>query len=122
MNQRSTKAIRHARRIKRTRGRVIGTAERPRLSIARSHRNIEVQLVDDVSGKTLCAASSAARDLRERVKYGGNVAAAKLIGQALGQKAKALGVEKVCFDRRGFRYHGRVKAVAEAAREAGLKF
>ncbi|MFH1745813.1 MAG: 50S ribosomal protein L18 [Planctomycetota bacterium] len=116
------KTIRARRRVRRVRKRVTGSPERPRLAVSRSHRHIWAQIIDDFNGRTLCAASSASQELRDRVGYGGNIKAATLVGQALGEKAKAQGIELVCFDRRGRRYHGRVKALADAAREAGLKF
>lgn len=122
MNQHDIKRKRQVRRVKRVRKDMLGTPERPRLAVARSNRNIEAQIVDDLAGKTLCAASSRAKDLRASVPYGGNVTAAAEIGKAIAAKAKSLGIEAVCFDRRGRRFHGRVKALAEAAREAGLKF
>lgn len=116
------KQVRRARRVVRVRKKITGTGERPRLSVARSIQNIEAQIIDDVSGRTLCAASSRSKDLRTQVGYGGNVKAAKVVGKALGEKAKAMGISEVAFDRRGRRYHGRIKALADAAREAGLKF
>lgn len=116
------KQVQHARRIRRVRKRISGTAERPRLAVARSHRNIHAQIIDDMTGRTLCAVSSQAKELREQLGYGGNVNAAKLVGKTLGERATAAGIGKVCFDRRGRRYHGRIKALADAAREAGLQF
>ena len=116
------KQVRHARRIVRVRKKMTGTAERPRLAISRSNKNIGVQLIDDVTGRTLLAISSQSKDLRSQCGYGGNKQAATIVGKAVGEKAKSLGIEHVCFDRRGYRYHGRIKALADAAREAGLKF
>lgn len=116
------KSIRLARRVRRVRKKLTGTAQRPRLAVSRSHRNIQVQVIDDSTGRTLCAASSRSKELREQLGYGGNAQAATVVGKALGEMAKALGIESVCFDRRGCKYHGRVKALADAAREAGLKF
>ena len=116
------KAARHARRIRRVRKKISGLPGRPRLAVSRSNRGICAQIIDDAQGRTLCAASTRAADLREQITYGGNVAAATAVGKALAEKAKSLGIEMVCFDRRGRKYHGRVKALAEAAREAGLKF
>ncbi len=109
-----------ARRIIRGRKKLSGTAERPRLAVTRSLQNVYAQLIDDVAGRTLCAVSTQSKDLRSA--YGGNIKAASACGKLLGEKAKALGIELVCFDRRGRKYHGRIKALAEAAREAGLKF
>jgi large subunit ribosomal protein L18 len=116
------KQVRRARRVVRVRKKITGTSERPRLAVFRSLQNIEAQIIDDVTGRTLCAASSRSKDLRAQVGYGGNVKAAAIVGKALGEKAKAMGISQVAFDRRGRRYHGRIKALADAAREAGLKF
>lgn len=120
----ATKArqVRAKRRVRRVRKKVIGTPERPRLAVARSHKNIEAQLIDDVSGKTLCSVGSRAKDARSSAGYGGNTKAAAVIGKMIGEKAAAAGIKEVAFDRRGYRYHGRIKALADAAREAGLKF
>ena len=99
-----------------------GTTERPRLCVFRSLRHIRAQVVDDITGRTLVAASSLDKDVRKEIKGGGNIAAAKVVGKVLAGRAKAAGLEKVVFDRGGYKYHGRVQALAEAAREAGLKF
>jgi large subunit ribosomal protein L18 len=99
---------------------VFGTKERPRLSVFRSLRHIHVQIIDDSSGRTLIAASSLDETLKKN--YGGNVAAAKLVGKLLAEKAKAKGINRVVFDRGRMRYRGRIKALAEAAREGGLQF
>jgi large subunit ribosomal protein L18 len=108
------------RRIhKRIRKRVAGTPERPRLAIFRSVNHIYAQVIDDQQGRTLVAAGSTEKDLRGK---GGNVQGAKLIGQTVAQRAKEKGIGKVVFDRGGYLYHGRVKALADAAREAGLEF
>ncbi|MDD5593296.1 MAG: 50S ribosomal protein L18 [Candidatus Margulisbacteria bacterium] len=98
---------------------ILGTAERPRLSTYRGLRNITAQLVDDADGKTLAAATSVEKGL---VKYGGNIAAAKAVGKLIAERALAKGIKKVVFDRGRSLYHGRVKALAEAAREGGLEF
>ena len=116
------KAHRLEQRTRRVRGTLLGSAERPRLSVFRSNRNIHAQIIDDVAGKTLCAVGSEMKELRGQLGYGGNAKAAAVVGKLLGEKAKSLGIEKVCFDRRGRRFHGRIKALADAAREAGLKF
>ena len=108
------------RRHRRVRKHVRGTAERPRLAVHRSNKHITAQVIDDVSGRTLAAASSVEKDLR--ATGGGNKDAAKNVGRVLGERAKAAGVSKVVFDRGGFLYHGRIAAVAEAAREGGLEF
>jgi large subunit ribosomal protein L18 len=102
----------------RIRRRVRGTGERPRLAIFRSLNHIYAQVIDDDQGVTIASASSVEKDLREAT--GGNVEAARRVGRAIAERALAKGVESVVFDRGGFRYHGRVKALADAAREAGL--
>jgi large subunit ribosomal protein L18 len=105
----------------RIRKKMQGSAERPRLNVYRSINHIYVQVIDDLHGKTLVSASTAEGKKEDR-KAGGNVASAKAIGKAIAERAKAKGVTKVVFDRGGYLYHGRVKALAEAAREAGLQF
>ena len=105
-------------RIKRAiRAKIAGTAERPRLSVYRSNSAVYAQLVDDLAGKTLFAATSYKKD-----KVNNNIEAAKTVGLAIATKAKAAGIEKVVFDRNGYLYHGRVKSLADSAREGGLKF
>ena len=104
------------------RTRVEGTPERPRLCVFRSIKNIYAQVVDDRQGRTLAAASSNDKETRKLSKGGGNVAAAKIVGKAIAERAIAAGVSQVVFDRGGYKYHGRVKSLADAAREAGLKF
>ena len=101
---------------------VFGTAERPRLSVYRSSKHIYAQIIDDYAGKTLASVASTSSDVRGELANGGNIAAAKKAGLAIAQKAKAIGVSKVAFDRGGRRYHGRIKALADAAREGGLQF
>jgi large subunit ribosomal protein L18 len=110
------------RRRYRVRKPLKGTAERPRLSVCRTHKHIYAQVIDDVTGKTLASASSVDRQLRDSVGFGGNKQAAEVIGKAVAERAKAAGVTKVCFDRGSFKYHGRVAALADAARAAGLEF
>lgn len=110
--------IRHAR-VRKT---LSGTPERPRLCVYRSVKNISVQIIDDVNGKTLVAASTLDKDIKAEAAYGGNKVAAKLVGESVAKKALAKGIEVVAFDRGGFLYHGRVKELADGAREAGLKF
>ena len=105
----------------RIRKKLQGTAARPRLNVYRSLNHIYVQVIDDITGKTLVSASSA-EGKKEGRRTGGNVAAAKDVGKAIAERAKAKGVTKVVFDRGGYIYHGRVKALADAAREAGLQF
>jgi large subunit ribosomal protein L18 len=105
----------------RIRKKMQGTAERPRLNVYRSLNHIYVQVIDDLHGQTLVSASTAEGKKEDR-RTGGNVASAKAIGKAIAERAKAKGVTQVVFDRGGYIYHGRVKALADAAREAGLKF
>ncbi len=114
-----SKRVQNRQRIKRrVRAQITGTTERPRLSVFRSNEHIYAQLIDDLKGHTIAAASSKADGVggESRVETG------KLVGQRLAEKAKEAGVERVVFDRNGYRYHGRVKALAEGAREGGLKF
>ena len=106
----------------RIRARVSGRTEAPRLNVFRSLDHIYAQIVDDSSGHTLIAASSRDKEVRKTLKSGGNIAAAKVVGQVLAQRAIAAGISGVVFDRGGYAYHGRVKALADAARAAGLKF
>lgn len=106
----------------RLRRKMTGTAERPRLSVFRSHKQIYAQLVNDIEGKTLLGVSTLSKDVKSQAGYGGNVKAAEVLGTFIAQEAKRLGVEKVVFDRGGYQYHGRVKALAEAARRGGLVF
>jgi len=113
--------IRNARK-KRVRRQIQGTASRPRLTVYRSLRHIYAQIVDDVAGHTIVAASTVGRDLRDGIESTSNLEAAKAVGRAIGAKAIAKEVSKVVFDRNGFAYHGKVKALADAAREAGLEF
>jgi large subunit ribosomal protein L18 len=119
-----TKAGKNATRQRihdRIRKKLLGTSERPRLNVYRSLNHIYVQVVDDLKGQTLVSASTAEGKKGER-RTGGNVASAKAIGKMIAERAKAKGIEKVVFDRGGYLYHGRIKAVADAAREGGLKF
>ena len=107
------------RRHKRVRSKISGTAQCPRLNVFRASMHIYAQIIDDVSGKTLAAASSTEKDFG---MYGGNIEAAKKVGQMIAEKAKAAGITDVVFDRGGYVYHGRVAALAEGAREGGLNF
>lgn len=116
------KALRLQRRKWSVRNSLSGSAERPRLAVFRSDKHIYAQLIDDLAGKTLASAASTSSDVRGDLKNGGNVTAAKLVGKAIAERAKAAGITKVAFDRGGRKYHGRVKALADAAREGGLKF
>jgi large subunit ribosomal protein L18 len=118
-----TKEKKRERRHLRLRRKMEGTSERPRLTIYRSLTQIYAQIVDDTTGKTLAAVSSLTKDLKPRVKSAkSKIERSKLVGLAIAERAKAAGVTQVCFDRAGFRYHGRVKAVADGAREGGLSF
>ena len=107
------------RRHKRVRAKISGTPECPRLCVYRSEMHIYAQIIDDVAGSTLCSASTVEKDFTE---YGGNKEAAKKVGLKIAERAKAKGIEDVVFDRGGYIYHGRVQALAEAAREGGLNF
>ncbi|HZC03920.1 MAG TPA: 50S ribosomal protein L18 [Gammaproteobacteria bacterium] len=115
------------RRRERVRKKVRGTPTRPRLSVFKSAKHISGQLIDDIHGHTLAAASSMSLPFRERVQNvekasGGNVSGAKIVGEMIAEQARALGITQIVFDRNGFLYHGRVKALADGAREAGLEF
>lgn len=111
-----------ARRRRRVRGKVSGTAERPRLNVTRTNAHIYAQIIDDRSGRTLASAGSNDKELRGTIKLGSNIEAAKAVGEAIGRRAVEAGVTEVVFDRGGRIYHGRVKALADGARSAGLKF
>jgi large subunit ribosomal protein L18 len=104
------------------RKKIVGTTERPRLCVHRSSRHIRAQVIDDLTGKTIVAASSLDEEVKGSIKGGGNIAASKVVGKVIAKRAIGKGVEKVVFDRGGYQYHGRVQALADAAREAGLKF
>ena len=106
----------------RVRKTVKGTAARPRLNVFRSLQHVYAQIIDDVTGKTLAAASTMDKELSATVEYGGNIEAAKAVGTAVAKRALEKGITQVVFDRGGYIYHGRVAALAEAAREAGLEF
>jgi large subunit ribosomal protein L18 len=106
----------------RSRTHLRGRAQAPRLNVFRSLKHIYAQIVDDSQGRTLVAASSADNEVRKTLKSGGNIAGAKVVGKILAQRAGAAGISRVVFDRGGYGYHGRVKALADAAREGGLKF
>lgn len=112
-------ALRRKRHVRR---KVCGTPERPRLSIFRSNRHIYVQIIDDVAGVTLVATSTQSKALRDQLAGGSNRKAAETIGETLAKKALDMGIKCVCFDRNRYRYHGRVKSLADAARKAGLAF
>jgi large subunit ribosomal protein L18 len=117
----SSKNVTRRRVHKRIRKKVLGTEQRPRLNVYRSLNNIYVQVIDDLKGVTLVSANSAEGKKGSRTT-GGNLAAAKAVGKAIAERAKEKGIDKIVFDRGGYIYHGRVKALADAAREAGLQF
>jgi large subunit ribosomal protein L18 len=117
-DRREARDVRHHR----LRRYVRGSAARPRLAVFRSLNHIYAQLIDDDSGRTLVAADSRGPGFRARQTSGGNVAAAKVVGELLAEKARRQGIERVVFDRGGYKYHGRVKALADAARSGGLVF
>ena len=119
MVNRPNTAAQRVKRHARVRGKISGTAERPRLCVFRSESNIYAQIIDDVAGSTLVSASSVEKDFEG---FGGNVEAAKKVGSKIAERAKAKGIETVVFDRGGYIYHGRVQALAESAREGGLQF
>src|SRR5947209_8226482 len=122
MDKNKDRAKRLLRRKYSVRKNVFGTVERPRLAVYRSSKHIYAQIINDFDGKTLAAASSTIDEVRGDLKNGGNIAAAKVVGKAIAERAKAAGITAVAFDRAGRMYHGRVKALADAAREGGLKF
>ena len=116
------KMVRRRRRKRHIRRSVIGSADRPRLTVFRSHKNISAQIIDDGVGRTLASASTRDKSLRDNVSYGGNRAAASAVGAALAERAVQAGIKQVVFDRNGYAFHGRVKELAEAARKGGLEF
>ena len=116
------KELLRRKRHRRVRKTVGGTAGKPRLNVFRSLCNIYAQVIDDGDGRTLVAASTLDAEVRSAAKTGGNTAAAKLVGQLVGKRAVEKGIQAVVFDRGGYQYHGRVAALADGAREAGLKF
>jgi len=120
VNRQKRKTMRRVRRSLHVRRKVFGTAERPRLAVSRSLNNIGCQIIDDARGATLAAASTMGDEGFK--KTGGNVASASKIGSVIAERAKGLGIKKVVFDRRWYKFHGRVKALAEAARKGGLEF
>ncbi len=122
MNKLKEKRRRRTKRHKSIRKKVFGVKERPRLSVYRSLKNISCQLIDDSTGNTLASASTLSGEIKEKVPYGGNQKAAELVGQKIAEEAKKIGVNKVVFDRGGYKYHGRVKKLAESARKNSLDF
>lgn len=122
MNHDRTLLKQRQRRRFRVRNRIKRDSTRPRLSLFRSHKHMYVQIIDDHQGRTLVAASTADKAVAEGLKYGGNKAAAEAVGKVIAERALAAGISEVAFDRREYQYHGRVAALADAARAAGLKF
>ncbi len=120
MDQQKTKHRRQLRRRNHVRRMILGTAERPRLTVFRSSKHIYAQLIDDITGVTLASSSSRAKDAS--LTYGGNIKASQVVGKKLAEQALAKGIKLAAFDRGHYRYHGRIKALADAAREGGLKF
>lgn len=122
MNRIKEKIRKRTRRHLRIRRKVIGTSERPRLSVCRTLKHIYCQIINDIEGRTLAAASTRSPDIRSQIKYGGNVMAAEIVGKKIADEAKNKGITKVVFDKGGYKYHGRIKALAESARKHNLIF
>ncbi len=122
MNKQKTVGKQRIRRSRHVRNKLRGDKETPRMCVVRSHKNVSCQLIDDENGVTLVSASSQDKDLRGEIKYGGNVEAAQVIGKAVAERALAAGIKNVRFDRGHLKYHGRIAALADAAREVGLSF
>jgi large subunit ribosomal protein L18 len=122
MDRQKAKRRRQLRRRRHVRKRIVGTAERPRLTVFRSNKHIYAQLIDDLAAQTLAAVSTNSEELRDGIPAGGNVKAAVAVGKQLAEAAKSKGITKAAFDRGHYRYHGRVKALADGAREGGLQF
>lgn len=122
MIKQTNKKLQTQKRHKRLRAKLSGTTESPRLAVYRSTKHIYAQIIDDVKGVTLASASSLDKDIRKDLAHGGNIESARVVGEAIAKKALKAGVKDVVFDRGGFLYHGRVAALADAAREAGLNF
>ncbi len=121
-NQQRLVQTRRLRRQRHVRNRMFGTPERPRLAFFRSSKHIYAQMINDQTGTTLVSASTRDPEIRAQLKYGGNKAAAAIVGRVVADRAKKAGIDKICFDRRSYKFHGRVAALAQAARDAGLKF
>ena len=115
-------ALQRKKRHRRVRVKLKGSAQRPRLAVYRSHKNIYAQLVDDTSRKTLFSFSTQSKEMKEKTPRAGNIKAAQLLGELFAEKAKAKGILKVAFDKGAYYYHGRIKAFAESARKGGLEF
>src|SRR5574337_2115087 len=114
------KLRKRTRRHLRVRRKVVGSSERPRLNVYRSLKHIYCQIIDDIEGKTLAAASTQSPDIRSQIRYGGNVKAAEIVGKKIAEAAQSKGIVKVVFDKGGYKYHGRIKALAESARRHNL--
>lgn len=110
------------RRKRSVRKNISGTGERPRMTVFRSSKHIYVQVIDDMAGRTLCSSSTVDKELRGKITFGGNAEAAKTVGEDIASKVLAAGVKDIIFDRNGYRYQGRLQALADAAREKGLNF
>jgi large subunit ribosomal protein L18 len=122
MNHQKAKLKAQLRRRHHVRRGITGTVERPRLTVFRSSKHIYAQLIDDINGVTLASASTLLGDVKQAVPYGGNIKAAASVGKKIAEVAKEKGISKAAFDRGHYRYHGRIKALADAAREGGLQF
>lgn len=122
MSQNQIVQARRLRRQRHVRKRLSGTTARPRLAVFRSSKHIYAQIIDDQTGTTLAHAGTLDPEIRSQAAYGGNKAAAAIVGKVVAERAKQAGIDKICFDRRSYKYHGRVQALADAAREAGLQF
>ena len=121
-NQQKLVQTRRLRRQRHVRNRLFGTPERPRLAVFRSSKHIYAQMVNDETGSTLVSASTVDPEVRKELKYGGNKAAAVVVGRVVAERARKAGIDKICFDRRSYKFHGRIAALAQAARDAGLQF
>lgn len=122
MIRKPSRAVARAKRHYRLRNNISGTAERPRLAVFRSNMHIYAQVIDDTVGNTICAASTMEADIKGKLEHTNDVEAAKAVGAAVAKKALEKGINEVVFDRGGYVYHGKVQALADAAREAGLQF
>ncbi len=122
MIKEKAKKIARIRRQKKIRKKIFGTNNSPRLCVSRTLNNIYAQLVNDAETKTLAACSTLSAEIKDKISKGGNIEAARLVGELIAQKAKIIGIKKVVFDRAGYLYHGRVKALAEEVRKNGLEF
>ena len=122
MIRKPSRAVARAKRHYRLRNNISGTAERPRLAVFRSNMHIYAQIIDDTVGNTICSASTLEADVKSKIEKTNDIEAAKVVGEAVAKKALEKGITTVVFDRGGFIYHGKVQALADAAREAGLQF